>query len=171
MSDRPFNVLFLCSGNSARSIIGEAIVNRDGRGAFRGYSAGSMPKGEVNPRTVALLAKLGYPVEDLRSKSWDEFAAPGAPPLDFVFTVCDDAAGEVCPAWPGHPMTAHWGIPDPAASTGSDAEIALAFSEAYRVLNNRITLFMSLPLVSLDRLSLQHKLDQIGRASAASETA
>jgi arsenate reductase len=171
MSDRPFNVLFLCSGNSARSIIGEAIVNRDGRGAFRGYSAGSMPKGEVNPRTVALLAKLGYPVEDLRPKSWDEFAAPGAPPLDFVFTVCDDAAGEVCPAWPGHPMTAHWGIPDPAASTGSDAEIALAFSEAYRVLNNRITLFMSLPLVSLDRLSLQHKLDQIGRASAASETA
>jgi protein-tyrosine-phosphatase len=171
MSDRPFNVLFLCSGNSARSIIGEAIVNRDGRGAFRGYSAGSMPKGEVNPRTVALLAKLGYPVEDLRSKSWDEFAAPGAPQLDFVFTVCDDAAGEVCPAWPGHPMTAHWGIPDPAAATGSDAEIALAFSEAYRVLNNRITLFMSLPLVSLDRLSLQHKLDQIGRASAVSETA
>ncbi len=171
MSDRPFNVLFLCSGNSARSIIAEAIVNRDGRGEFKGYSAGSMPKGEVNPRTVSLLAKLGYPVEGLRSKSWDEFAAPGAPPLDFVFTVCDDAAGEVCPAWPGHPMTAHWGIPDPAAATGSDAEIALAFSEAYRVLNNRITLFMSLPLVSLDRLSLQHKLDQIGRASAASETA
>jgi len=168
---KPFNVLFLCTGNSARSIFAEAIVNRDGRGAFKGYSAGSMPKSAVNPRTVALLSKLGYPVEGLRSKSWDEFAAPGAPPLDFVFTVCDDAAGEVCPAWPGHPMTAHWGIPDPAAATGSDAEIALAFSEAYRVLNNRITLFMTLPLASLDRLSLQHKVDQIGRASAEPETA
>jgi protein-tyrosine-phosphatase len=167
MRDRPFNVLFLCTGNSARSIIGEAIVNRDGRGDFHGYSAGSHPTGQVNPRTVALLARLGYPVEGLRSKSWDEFAAPGAPPLDFVFTVCDDAAGEVCPVWPGHPMTAHWGIPDPAAATGSDAEIALAFSDAYRVLHNRITLFMSLPLHSLDRMSLQRRLDDIGNISWA----
>jgi protein-tyrosine-phosphatase len=171
MSDRPFNVLFLCTGNSARSIIAEAIVGREGRGEFKGYSAGSMPKGEVNPRTVSLLAKLGYPVEGLRSKSWDEFAAPGAPRLDFVFTVCDDAAGEVCPVWPGHPMTAHWGIADPAAATGSEAEVALAFSETYRVLHNRITLFMSLPIASLDRMSLQHALDRIGRSPAESETA
>jgi arsenate reductase (thioredoxin) len=171
LPERPFNVLFLCTGNSARSVIAEAIVNQGGGGNFKGYSAGSHPSGRVNPQTLELLDRLGYSTTELRSKSWDEFAAPGAPKLDFVFTVCDDAAGEICPAWPGHPMTAHWGIPDPAAATGSDAEIALAFSEAYRVLNNRITLFMSLPLASLDRLSLQHKLDQIGRASAEAETA
>jgi arsenate reductase len=162
----PLNVLFLCTGNSARSIIAEAIVNRDGRGAFKGYSAGSMPKGALNPHATALLSTLGYPVEGLRSKSWDEFAAPGAPLLDFVFTVCDDAAGEVCPVWPGHPMTAHWGIPDPAAATGPEAP--LAFAEAYRVLHNRITLFTSLPLASLDRMSLQHRLDEIGRHKAES---
>jgi protein-tyrosine-phosphatase len=167
MTGRPFNVLFLCTGNSARSVIAEAIVDREGGGHFNGWSAGSHPTGRVNPRTLELLGRLGYATTGLRSKSWDEFAVPGAPKLDFVFTVCDDAAGEVCPAWPGQPMTAHWGIPDPAAATGSDAEIALAFAEAYRVLHNRITLFMSLPLASLDRMSLQRRLDEIGRASAA----
>jgi protein-tyrosine-phosphatase len=162
LGDDPLNVLFLCTGNSARSIIAEAIMNRDGRGRFRAYSAGSNPKGEVNPHTVDLLRSLHHPVEDLRSKPWDEFARPGAPKLDFVFTVCDDAAGEVCPIWPGQPMTAHWGMPDPVAATGSPAEVALAFADAYRMMSNRISLFMNLPMAALDRLSLQRRLDAIG---------
>jgi protein-tyrosine-phosphatase len=168
---RPFNVLFLCTGNSARSILAEAILNRLGQGKFHAYSAGSFPKGEVHPRALALLKSLHYPTEGLRSKSWDEFAAPGAPPLDFVFTVCDNAAGEVCPVWPGQPVTSHWGIPDPAAATGSDAEIAFAFLDAHRVLNNRIGLLTSLPFEKLDRLSLQHKLDQIGKSAEAPQPA
>ena len=164
MSDehRPLNVLFLCTGNSARSIIGEAIMNREGRGRFRAYSAGSHPKGEVNPHTVDLLRGLHYPVKGFRSKPWDEFTGPDAPQLDFVFTVCDDAAAEVCPIWPGQPMTAHWGLPDPAAVEGSPAEIALAFADTYRMMNNRITLLMNLPMAALDKLSLQRRLDEIG---------
>ena len=165
MTDRPFNVLFLCTGNSARSIIAEAILNKTGRGQFRAYSAGSQPKGRVNPNTIHLLKSLGYDTTDFRSKSWAEFAKPGAPPLDFVFTVCDNAAGETCPVWPGQPMTAHWGIPDPAAATGSDAEIALAFKDAYRMLFQRIGIFTALPIRSLDRLSLPQKLRDMGRVS------
>jgi protein-tyrosine-phosphatase len=164
---KPLNVLFLCTGNSARSIIAEAIVNREGRGRFRAYSAGSHPKGEVNPATIRLLQGLHYKTEGFRSKSWDEFEAPGAPKLDFVFTVCDAAAAEVCPIWPGQPMTAHWGMPDPAAVTGSPAEIALAFADTYRLMNNRLTLFMNLPLASLYRLSLQRRLDEIGQRREA----
>jgi len=163
MDDRPYNVLFLCTGNSARSIIAEAILNRAGGSCFRAFSAGSHPKGEVNPHAIALLKKLDYDVSGLRSKSWDEFAKPGAPAFDFIFTVCDNAAGEVCPIWPGHPMTAHWGIPDPAAVEGSEAEIALAFGEAYRMLNNRISVFISLPLESIERTALQRKLREIGK--------
>jgi arsenate reductase (thioredoxin) len=174
MSDpaRPLNVLFLCTGNSARSIIGEAIMNREGGGRFRAYSAGSHPKGAVNPNALRLLQSLRYKTDGLRSKSWDEFAGPGAPKLDFVFTVCDDAAAEVCPIWPGQPMTAHWGMPDPAAVTGSPGEVALAFADAHRMMANRITLFMSLPMAALDRLSLQRRLDAIGdrRAATADRT-
>jgi arsenate reductase len=163
----PLNVLFLCTGNSARSIIAEAILNREGRGRFHAYSAGSHPKGEVNPHALDLLRSLHYPVEGRRSKPWDEFEAPDAPKLDFVFTVCDDAAAEVCPAWPGHPASAHWGMPDPAVAQGSPAEIALAFANAYRVLHSRIALFVALPLASLDKLSLQRHLDEIGQHEAA----
>jgi protein-tyrosine-phosphatase len=141
----------------------EAIINRLGQGRFRGYSAGSQPKGEVHPYAIELLQKLNYRTEGFRSKSWDEFAAPGAPPLQFVFTVCNNAANEVCPVWPGQPMTAHWGVPDPAAEDGSEAERRLAFSEAYRMLNNRIGIFVNLPIGSLDRLALQKRLDEIGR--------
>jgi arsenate reductase len=159
----PFNVLFLCTGNSARSIIAEAILNKIGQGKFRAFSAGSQPKGEVNPNTIALLHGLDYDTSAFRSKSWSEFAAPGSPPLDFVFTVCDNAAGETCPFWPGQPMTAHWGIPDPAEAKGSVAEIALAFKDAYRMLERRIATFAALPIRSLDRLSLQAKLKDIGR--------
>ena len=165
------NVLFLCTGNSARSIIAEAIMNREGAGQFRAYSAGSHPKGEVNAHALHLLGGLHYPTRDLRSKSWDEFEGPDAPRFDFVFTVCDDAAAEVCPIWPGHPMTAHWGLPDPAAVDGSPAEIALAFADTYRLLNNRITLFMSLPLAALDRLSLQHRLEEIGQQRETAQPA
>jgi arsenate reductase (thioredoxin) len=168
------NVLFLCTGNSARSIIAEAIMNRVGVGKFRAYSAGSMPKGEVNPHTIALLQKLNYKTDDLRSKPWEEFARdsnPEAPDLDFVFTVCDNAAGEVCPYWPGQPMTAHWGVPDPAAAEGTPAEIAVAFAEAYRHLNNRISVFVNLPIASLDKMSLQKRLDEIGKTTAAPEKA
>lgn len=160
--DRPFNVLFLCTGNSARSIIAEALMNRLGRGRFTAYSAGSFPKGEINPHAIPIVEGMGFSRRDFRSKSWDEFAKAGAPPLDFVFTVCDDAAGEICPVWPGHPMTAHWGIPDPATVTGSQAEIGLAFAEACRLLRNRISLFMELPIDRLDRMSLQTKLREIG---------
>jgi protein-tyrosine-phosphatase len=168
---RPLNVLFLCTGNSARSILAEAILNRLGRGKFQAFSAGSHPKGQVNPAAIRLLAGMGYPTADLRSKPWDEFSGADAPPLDFVFTVCDDAAGEACPIWPGQPMTAHWGLPDPAAVTGSEAEVALAFAAAYRVLNNRIGLYASLPISSLNRLSLQNRLNEIGQAADAPQTA
>jgi protein-tyrosine-phosphatase len=165
--DRPFNVLFLCTGNSARSIIAEAILNKVGAGKFRAYSAGSHPKGAVHPATLQLLHGLGYDTSGLRSKAWGEFAKPGAPLLDFVFTVCDDAAGEACPFWPDQPMTAHWGVPDPAEATGSEAEIALAFKDAYRVLHQRIGVFTALPIRSLDPLSLQSKLKDIGRMEGA----
>jgi len=168
---KPFNVLFLCTGNSARSILAEAILNRIGGDRFKAWSAGSHPKGQVNPAALRLLSSLGYPLHGLRSKSWDEFAQAGAPPLDFVFTVCDDAAGEVCPIWPGQPMTAHWGIPDPAAVTGSDADVALAFAEAYRVLNNRIGLFASIPFDSLGKLSLLNRLKEIGQSDMATAPA
>jgi arsenate reductase len=161
--DNPYNVLFLCTGNSARSIIAEAIMNRLGAPRFRAYSAGSLPKGEVNPHTITLLRSLNYKTDSFRSKSWDEFAQPGAPELDFVFTVCDNAANEVCPVWPGQPMSAHWGVPDPAAAEGAEAVIAQAFSDAYRMLQNRISIFVNLPLASIDRLSLQKRLDDIGR--------
>ena len=166
MADRPFNVLFLCTGNSARSIMAEAILNKIGGGKFHAFSAGSQPKGQVHPETLRLLQDLDYDTSVLSSKAWSEFARPGAPPLDFVFTVCDNAAGETCPVWPGQPMTAHWGVPDPAAATGSPAEIGLAFKDAYRMLHQRIGVFTALPLRSLDQLSLQHKLSEIGRMQA-----
>ena len=169
--DRPFNVLFLCTGNSARSILAEAILNKLGGGKFRAFSAGSQPKGAVNPHTLALLKSLGYDTGSLRSKSWNEFARPGAPALDFVFTVCDNAAGEACPLWPGQPMTAHWGVPDPAKAKGSSAEVALAFKDAYRMLNQRIGVFVALPIRSLDQLSLQMRLKEIGRMDGATAKA
>ena len=171
MPDAPFNVLFLCTGNSARSILAEAILNKLGSGKFRAYSAGSQPKGAVHPEAVRLLASLDHDVTALRSKSWNEFATPDAPRLDFVFTVCDNAAGEACPFWPGQPMTAHWGVPDPAAAQGSPAEVAVAFKDAYRMLHQRIAAFAALPLRSLDRLSLQHKLKEIGAMAGATEKA
>ena len=161
MTQRPYNVLFLCTGNSARSILAEAILNKEGAGRFKAYSAGSFPKGEVHPAALNLLRELGYSTDGYRSKSWDEFAADGAPPLDFVFTVCDNAAGEVCPVWPGQPMTAHWGIEDPAAIEGDKQP--QAFRNAYYSLQRRIGLFLSLPLESIDQMSLQTKLREIGR--------
>jgi arsenate reductase (thioredoxin) len=167
MTSRVFNVLFLCTGNSARSIIAEAILNEKGQGKFRAYSAGSQPKGAVNPNTIKLLQGLGYDVSAMRSKSWDEFAKPGAPQFDFIITVCDDAADEPCPLWPGKPMTAHWGVADPAAVKGMEAEIASAFGEAYRLLLRRIELLAALKMSSLDELSLQTKLRQIGRSEGA----
>ncbi len=167
MADKVFNVLFICTGNSARSILAEAILNREGRGKFRAFSAGSHPKGAVHSHALDLLRRTNHPTAELRSKSWDEFAAAGAPKLDFAFTVCDNAAGEVCPVWPGQPMTAHWGLPDPAAVEGSEAEKRAAFAEAYRMLANRISVFVSLPLASLDKLSLQKRLDEIGRTRNA----
>ncbi len=160
--EKPFNVLFLCTGNSARSIMAEAILNREGRGQFRAFSAGSQPKGEVHPYTLDLLRRLNFDVSAFRSKSWNEFTGPAAAPFDFVFTVCDNAAGEACPFWPGQPMTAHWGVPDPAAATGKEAEVRLAFADTFRMLSNRISIFASLPLRSLDTLSLQRQLDAIG---------
>ena len=167
--DKPFNVLFLCTGNSARSILAEAQLNRAGQGNFRAYSAGSQPKGEVHPYALDLLRRLNFDVSGLRSKSWLEFAKPGAPQLDFVFTVCDNAANESCPVWPGQPMTAHWGIPDPAAAAGTEAEVRLAFADAMRWLSNRINIFVSLPLHSLDALSLQRRLDAIGKTQGAGD--
>jgi arsenate reductase len=164
MPDKVYNVLFLCTGNSARSIIAEALINYWGRGRFRGFSAGSQPKGAVHPVALQLLEHMNLPTEGFRSKSWDEFAAPGAPTLDFVFTVCDNAAGETCPLWPGQPMTAHWGVADPAAVEGPDTEIWLAFRRAFRELENRIKIFVSLPIASLDRMTLQQRLDAIGKA-------
>ena len=163
MTEHAYNVLFLCTGNSARSILAECILNREGRGRFKAFSAGSHPKGQVHPFAIDLLKKMNHPTAGLRSKSWDEFAAEGAPQLDFVFTVCDNAANEVCPIWPGQPMTAHWGVPDPAAAEGTDAERHLAFADAYRMLTNRISVFASLPLRSLDRLTLQRRLHEIGQ--------
>ena len=163
MGDRPYTVLFLCTGNSARSILAESLLNHHGRGKFRAYSAGSFPKGEVNPLALELLRRLDLPADGLRSKSWDEFAQPGAPELDFIITVCDNAAGEVCPVWPGHPVTAHWGLPDPAAVEGTQAERVLAFRETVRVLEKRIKPFVELPIASLDRLRVQEHVREIGR--------
>jgi protein-tyrosine-phosphatase len=162
-----FNVLFLCTGNSARSIMAEAIMDRIGPPKFRAYSAGSMPKGAVHPQTLALLKSNHFLIDQFRSKSWEEFTGPNAPKLDFVFTVCDNAAAEVCPVWPGQPMTAHWGVPDPAAATGNDAQVALAFADAFRMLRHRIEIFVNLPVASLDRLTLQRRLDEIGKLTAA----
>jgi arsenate reductase (thioredoxin) len=171
MAEGPLNVLFLCTGNSARSILAEAILNKAGHGRFRAYSAGSQPKGKVNPYAIRLLDDLGYDTAKLHSKSWDEFARDGAPRFDFVFTVCDNAAAESCPVWPGQPMTAHWGIADPAEATGNEAEVALAFKEAYRLLNQRIGIFTALPLRSLDQLSLKHRLREIGAMEGATRMA
>jgi len=168
--DQPFNVLFLCTGNSARSIMAEAILNKVGAGKFRAYSGGSQPKGRVHPETLKLLQSLGYDTSACRSKSWSKFANPGAPLLDFVFTVCDNTAGEACPLWPGQPMTAHWGIPDPAEAKGNPAEVALAFKDAYRMLHQRIGVFTALPLRSLDKISLQSKLREIGSMEGATRT-
>jgi arsenate reductase len=159
----PYNVLFLCTGNSARSIMAEAILNRAGQGKFRAFSAGSQPKGQVHPYTLDLLRRLSFDVSGVRSKSGKEFSGPSAPKLDFVFTVCDNAAQETCPVWPGQPMTAHWGVPDPAAATGNEAEVRFAFADALRMLTNRINIFVSLPLRSLDQLTLQRQLDSIGK--------
>ncbi len=158
-----YNVLFLCTGNSARSILAEAILNRLGQGRFRAFSAGSQPKGEVHPYSLELLKSLDHDISFARSKNWEEFAEPGAPEMNFVFTVCDNTANEACPVWPGQPVTAHWGVPDPAAEQGTEAEKRLAFADAYRMLNNRISIFTSLPMGSLDRLELEKRLDEIGR--------
>jgi arsenate reductase len=167
---RPYNVLFLCTGNSARSILAESLMNTLGKSKFRAFSAGSLPKGQVHPLALELLRRTNLPAEGFRSKSWDEFAAPGAPPMDFIFTVCDNAAGEVCPVWPGKPMSAHWGIADPAAADGTDAEKAFAFLKTLKELETRIKLFTKLPIDSLDRTTLQAKLRDIGK-STATETA
>lgn len=163
MSDQIFNVLFLCTGNSARSILAEAILNREGQGKFKAFSAGSHPKGAVHPFTLQLLKTMNHDTSFARSKGWDEFAAPDAPKMDFVFTVCDDATNEACPVWPGQPMTAHWGVPDPAAVEGTEAEKHFAFADTYRMLANRISIFINLPMTSLDKLALQRRLDEIGR--------
>ncbi len=163
MPGKIYNVLFLCTGNSARSILAEALIDHWGKGHFKGYSAGSFPKGQVHPLAQRLLADLGLRTQGLRSKSWNEFAAPGAPVMDFVFTVCDQAAGEVCPIWPGQPMTAHWGVPDPAAATGSEAKRVLAFREALSALERRIKIFTSLPIAKLDRMTLRSQMEAIGR--------
>jgi arsenate reductase len=159
----PFNVLFLCTGNSARSILAESLLNHWGQDRFRGFSAGSFPKGTVHPRALKLLHSLELPAEGLRSKSWNEFAQPGAPVMDFVFTVCDQAAGESCPVWPGQPITAHWGLPDPAAVDGSDIERWQAFRDTFRALESRIKIFVALPVASLDRMSLARQVEAIGR--------
>jgi len=170
MTDAPLNVLFLCTQNSARSVIAECVLNKLGAGRFRAHSAGSRPRGEIHPFARDMLAELGYDVSGLRSKSWDEFAAPDAPKLDFVFTVCDNAAAEPCPIWPGQPVSAHWGVPDPAAASGSDAERRLAFADAHRMLYQRISIFTNLPIDSLDRLSLQQRVEDIGKTTADSAT-
>jgi protein-tyrosine-phosphatase len=167
----PWNVLFLCTANSARSILAEAILTAEGGGRFRAFSAGSKPKGEVHPASLDLLRRLGHDTSFARSKSWDEFAGPDAPGMDFVFTVCDQAAAEECPFWPGQPMTAHWGVPDPAAAEGTEAERHLAFAEAYRMLRNRITAFVNLPLASLDGMTLKRRLDDIGQGAVEAEGA
>jgi protein-tyrosine-phosphatase len=163
MKDRPLNVLFLCTHNSARSIVAECVMNRLGGSKFKGYSAGSHPRGQVHPYALDLMQRLNYDTSNLRSKSWEEFAAPGAPELDFVFTVCDDAANETCPVWPGQPMSAHWGLADPSAVEGNESEKRFAFADTHRMLYQRVGIFVSLPLASLDKLSLQRRLDDIGR--------
>jgi len=170
MSIPVYNVLFLCTGNSARSILAESILSRDGAGRFRAFSAGSRPKGEVHPLALKVLAAYDYPHEGFRSKSWEEFAQPDAPRMDFVFTVCDDAAGEACPVWPGQPMTAHWGIEDPAAVAGSDVERERAFGAAFRYMRSRIGLFLSLPLASIDRLALGTRLRAIGQTEGSTSS-
>jgi len=170
-SERVYNVLFLCTGNSARSILAESLLNHWGKGKFRAFSAGSFPKGQVHPVAVELLKRTNLPTEKLRSKSWDEFAAPGAPPIDFIFTVCDNAAGEVCPIWPGKPMTAHWGIADPAAVEGTDVEKASAFRKAFNELETPIKLLTSLPIGSLDNMTLQARLREIGKCNTATGSA
>lgn len=162
MADRIYNVLFLCTGNTARSILAESILTKDGAGRFKAFSAGSQPKGTVNPFALKVLEKADYPTEGFRSKSWDEFAVPGAPTMDFVFTVCDAAAGEECPPWPGQPITGHWGLPDPVKTAGSDAEKGLVFAQTYAALHRRIAAFVELPFDSLNRLSLQAHVDAIG---------
>lgn len=167
MRERSYNVLFLCTGNSARSILAESLLNHWGRGKFHGFSAGSFPKGAVHPMAIELLQRMNLPAQNLRSKSWDEFVPSGAPPLNFIFTVCDDAAGEVCPVWPGKPMTAHWGIADPAAAQGTDAQKAFAFRKAFKELETRIKLFISLPIASLDQILLQETLRAIGKQPAS----
>ena len=164
MNDNVYNVLFLCTGNSARSVLSEVLLNQRGQGKFRAFSAGSHPAGRVNPFALEFLKANGFPTDGLRSKSWDEFARAGSPPIDFIFTVCDNAAGEVCPIWPGKPMTAHWGIPDPAAVEGTDEDKRAAFKEAFRLLERRVSLFLSLPIRSLDKLALSQKLKEIGHA-------
>lgn len=167
MSGRVYNVLFLCTGNTARSVLAESILRKDGAGRFNSFSAGSQPKGVINPYALRVLKSVGYPSEGFRSKSWAEFEQPGAPVMDFVFTVCDSAAGETCPVWPGHPMTAHWGIEDPAAVEGTDIEKETAFVTAFRYMKNRISVFLNLPLASIDELSLGTKLREIGRIDGA----
>jgi arsenate reductase len=164
-ANKIYNVLFLCTGNSARSILAESLLNHRGEGKFRAFSAGSFPKGQVHPLALDLLKRMNLPAEGFRSKSWDEFAAPGAPVLDFIFTVCDNAAGEMCPIWPGKPTTAHWGIPDPAAVQGTDIEKKTAFNQAFEALDTRIKLFLSLPFASLDRLRIQQEMDAIGQTN------
>ncbi len=171
MADPVHNVLFLCTGNSARSILAESILNRLGGGRFRGFSAGSHPNGRVNPYAIALLTQLGFPTEGLRSKSWDEFATQASQHFDFVITVCDNAAGEVCPYWPGQPMTAHWGIPDPAAVEGTDVDKSLAFRHAFKSMETRIKLFLSLPIASIDKMRLQERMDAIGRTPVSNDDA
>lgn len=170
MPDRPYNVLFLCTGNSARSIIAEALINHWGRGRFQGFSAGSHPRGSVHPIALELLNRMQLPTTGLRSKSWDEFAAPKGPALDFVFTVCDNAAGEVCPYWPGQPVTAHWGLPDPAAVEGFESDRWAAFRATFKALDNRIRIFTSLPLASLDRIKLQERLNAIGKINSPGDS-
>ncbi|RFB79155.1 arsenate reductase ArsC [Methylovirgula sp. 4M-Z18] len=171
MTDKAYNVLFLCTGNSARSILAESILRKDGAGRFNAFSAGSVPKGGVNPLALKVLRAYDYPVDGFRSKSWDEFAQAGAPSMDFVFTVCDDAAGEACPVWPGQPMTAHWGIEDPAAVNGTDIEKEAEFNAAFRYLKNRISIFLSLPIESIDKLSLGRRLIEIGRSKGSTSVA
>jgi protein-tyrosine-phosphatase len=166
MRDHPYNILFLCTHNSARSILAECVTNRLGAGKFKAYSAGSQPSGRVHPYAMDLLKRLNYDTTTLRSKSWEEFTGPDAPQLDFVFTVCDDAANEVCPVWPGQPMTAHWGLADPSRAEGNEAERRFAFADTHRMLNQRISIFTSLPLASLDRLALKRRLDEIGRSKS-----
>jgi len=169
--DRIYNVLFLCTGNSARSIMAEAILNRAGTGRFKAYSAGSMPRGDIHPYAADFLRNQNYALDGLRSKNWEEFSAPDAPMMDFVFTVCDSAANETCPVWPGQPMTAHWGVPDPAAAEGSEAEKRFAFADTFRMLNTRIEIFINLPIQRLDKLALQKRLDDIADTTKTPENA